>query len=561
MLLGPITCLVLFSFAAGVSWLWLFGDNQWPETTQWVLPLIGAIGGLLVAASCIAVAYTYGKSREVLALATRGRERQKIAVLIITPLLIATLLSIKACKEKQAYTDAMAIATQREAAFAGLVAACHKVNDISITQDTDGVFHTVVRLTGKREGTYRLSWQVTDTRYSGLLASGSQVTWLQPGAREVGIAFTLIELARRYEAKVLKGHSGILVEQLFELTTALEPVLSEAERAALPPGERRRLEAGESPLRFTRALTFRCTSSSSRWNHRTIEIGFRMAKDTKAVAASPCRLSVYLSRKSKAGLILRRGPSDWSQLIHWDRNSDRFTPGQWLHGRVYERRCDLSPSGRYFVYFAAKHGRARDPEGVGEAWTAVSRPPYFTALCLWQNVGSWYGGGIFKTDKILQLDATCTLLPHAKFSAKHLKVVSLPLASSPWEQRLLRDGWQLIERGFDPRTFRRIGDRELWEKTRPQTSIKLCRQVEEIDFKRFGGPYAETFWIETGSELIPLEGVSWADWDTWERLVFVRGGRLFSATIEGADIRPLELFDFNPFKPRPLAPAGWAQGW
>jgi hypothetical protein len=255
-LLGPIACLVLFAFAAGVSWLWLFGDNPWPETTQWVLPLIGAIGGLVVAGSCIAVAYSYGRSREVSPLANSGRERQKIAVLLITPLLIATLLGIKAWKEKQAYTDTMAIATQREAAFAGLVAACHKINDISITQGTDGVFHAIVRLTGKREGTYRLSWQVTDTRYAGQLASGSQVTRLQSGSREVAIAFTLIELARRYEAKILKGHGGVLVEQHFELTTALEPVLSEAERAALPPGEWRRLDAGESPLRSHKSADF-----------------------------------------------------------------------------------------------------------------------------------------------------------------------------------------------------------------------------------------------------------------------------------------------------------------
>jgi hypothetical protein len=277
--------------------------------------------------------------------------------------------------------------------------------------------------------------------------------------------------------------------------------------------------------------------------------------------SSPCRLSVFLSRRSNTGVILRRGPSEWAQLVNWDRKSDRFSPGQWFHGRVYERRCDLSPNGRYFVYFAAKHGRSIDPDGIGEAWTAVSRPPYFTALCLWTNIGSWYGGGVFKTDRGVLLDATCTLQPHPRFKAKHLQLSPLPRGTSPWEQRLLRDGWKLVERGFDPRTFRRVGDRELWEKAKPGSTIKLCRQVEDIDFKAFGGPYFETFWIEVNHDLIPIEGAAWADWDSWNRLVFVRDGQLFAASVSVSDLKAQTLFDFNPLKPRQIATPDWARRW
>ena len=136
------------------------------------------------------------------------------------------------------------------------------------------------------------------------------------------------------------------------------------------------------------------------------------------VIASPCRLSVFLSRRSTAAVILRRGPSAWAHLTLWDRGTDAFSHGQWFHGRVYERRCDLSPDGSLFIYFAAKHGRARDDDGIGEAWTAISRPPYFTALALWPNLGSWYGGGVFKTDKLVLLDASCGLEPHPKFPAR-----------------------------------------------------------------------------------------------------------------------------------------------
>jgi hypothetical protein len=42
-------------------------------------------------------------------------------------------------------------------------------------------------------------------------------------------------------------------------------------------------------------------------------------------------------------------------LIKWHLKSDTFEIGQWFKGRIYERRCDLSPSGELLAYFAAKY--------------------------------------------------------------------------------------------------------------------------------------------------------------------------------------------------------------
>ena len=275
----------------------------------------------------------------------------------------------------------------------------------------------------------------------------------------------------------------------------------------------------------------------------------------------PCRLAVYLSRKTQVAAVLRRGPSNWVQLLQWDRATDAITPGQWFHGRVYERRCDLSPDGKLFVYFAAKHGRRPSDDGIGDTWTAISRPPYFTALALWANLGAWYGGGVFKTDKLVELDATCSLKPHPKFRPHGLKIGQVEATTAPWEQRLLRDRWRLVERGFDPRTHRQLGPRELWEKPHPDAPIKLCRQIEQVDFQRFGGPHGDTFWLEVENELIPLPDVSWADWDDWAHLVLVRQGRLLRATLEDAELREQEIFDFNPLEPEEMIAPDWAQRW
>ena len=282
---------------------------------------------------------------------------------------------------------------------------------------------------------------------------------------------------------------------------------------------------------------------------------------SSANETAPCRLSVYLARSAPTAVILRRGPSAWAQLTVWDRKNDTFETGQWFHGRVYERRCDLSPDGQFFIYFAAKHGRRPDDDDVGEAWTAISRPPYFTALALWRNLGSWYGGGVFDTDRHVLLDVTCDKEPHPDFPPQGLTFDVCPADSAPWEQRLLRDGWRLVERGFDPRTHRRVGEREIWEKSSEQSGIKLCRQIEDVDFTRFGGPYGDTFWLEAAEDLVPLVDAAWADWDADRRLVVVRDGRLYGVTVDGAEVLETELFDFNPFGPEEIGPPDWARRW
>src|SRR5687767_8832105 len=102
----------------------------------------------------------------------------------------------------------------------------------------------------------------------------------------------------------------------------------------------------------------------------------------------PCRLFVILAREVPVGVVLRRGPSAWARLSVWRTDADTFEHGQWFRARVYERRCDLSPDGALFAYFARKSGLPT-PEAPDrqDSWLAVSRPPWFTALALW-----WVGG-------------------------------------------------------------------------------------------------------------------------------------------------------------------------
>ncbi|MEI4878442.1 hypothetical protein, partial [Klebsiella pneumoniae] len=80
-------------------------------------------------------------------------------------------------------------------------------------------------------------------------------------------------------------------------------------------------------------------------------------------------------------------------------DTDTFEPGQWFHGRIYETLSDLSPNGELFLYLARKaQTPERERSEYTHKWTAITRPPYFTALALWPAGDSWDGGGYFVDD-------------------------------------------------------------------------------------------------------------------------------------------------------------------
>ena len=129
----------------------------------------------------------------------------------------------------------------------------------------------------------------------------------------------------------------------------------------------------------------------------------------------------------------------------WHRDTDTFTLGQWLVGRIYERRADLSPDGRHMIYFARD---ARWHSETGGSWTAVSRSPWLRALTLWAKGDCWQGGGLFVDNGRCWLNGCHRLLsddsafafdapyPTGGYGAECLGV---------YYPRLLRDGWTLAE--------------------------------------------------------------------------------------------------------------------
>jgi len=98
------------------------------------------------------------------------------------------------------------------------------------------------------------------------------------------------------------------------------------------------------------------------------------------------RLHVIPALACEKALVLRRGPSRRVASLLWDRATGEVTLGQWLKGRIYEHRSDLSPDGRHMIVFA----------GTGQKWwTAISRAPWLRAIHIIPTDHTWHGGGAF----------------------------------------------------------------------------------------------------------------------------------------------------------------------
>ena len=250
------------------------------------------------------------------------------------------------------------------------------------------------------------------------------------------------------------------------------------------------------------------------------------------------RLYAILARAANVAVVFRRGPSKRVQLWRWHTDVDEFEEGQWFKGRIYERRSDLSPSGRLLVYFAAKHKQPLF------SWTAVSKPPFLTALALWPKGDCWGGGGLFEGENRLLLNhregetelAEGFTVP-SKFQTKPLRKHSGGGEDSPiMDIRLARDGWKLIqdgkssEHGLRHSIWIKIEPPMIYSKRHARTRGRYELQTHIHGIHERDGPWYIVEHVVHDTKkgtALSLGRADWADWCHSGDLLFSNYGRLF----------------------------------
>lgn len=269
-----------------------------------------------------------------------------------------------------------------------------------------------------------------------------------------------------------------------------------------------------------------------------------------------------MAAEAPRAILLRRGPSHRVALIAWDTGRDTFEVGQWFKGHIPEDRCDLSPRGERFLFLAERsvhHGYSRVPDREGPvylSWTAISRPPYLTALALWPGArGGWFVAenaiALLGSDDHL---AAGFELPPGFLAAEDTELVA----------RFASSGMVLSAEESD----RLVGR---WPRRRdPDGSLVKpgvgCSAAFEIRTAGYGRDLRTA--LVRDETAVEIEGAGWADWDPRTGdLVFSRGHRLFRCPINPdkklIKIVPMarELIDFGDLVFTELAPPLEATRW
>lgn len=269
------------------------------------------------------------------------------------------------------------------------------------------------------------------------------------------------------------------------------------------------------------------------------------------------RIYAILAREANLGVVFRRGPSKQVMLAKWFTDTDIFECGQWLKARVYERQCDLSPDGELLIYPGSNQRKI----GYLANYTAISKPPYFTALALWNDLLPG-GGGLFETrDRVLLNHEFYYSKPDKRFKLPanmRVELIGNDVSNNRdrdlLHKRLTRDGWS-------------GGDKE-YIRVKSEYCLKMMIEPHGTnDGEWQANPYATRFEISflKNDFLFSLNFLDWADWDKNDDLLFARDGKLFrlkSQDILKGDIALAKmLIDLSPLQFRPLVADEKATEW
>ena len=278
---------------------------------------------------------------------------------------------------------------------------------------------------------------------------------------------------------------------------------------------------------------------------------------TEIVDMSPhrpkCTLYPVFAAASPRAVIYRRGPSNRTCLIAWDRSDDSFEIGQWFKGTVKPGWGGLSPNGEWLVSFLAKY------RGPFATWTVLSRPPFLTAVALWPKGDAWDGGGFFLSDDTLVLthgEGPYDIAPgHA--SPPGLTVLPFTRATAPGLTKRAQTAPAAARWRPDPER------QSSWVLAAPQGHARLTTAIAFTADPGRSLPESvrHSLHPEQGPP-VPLPVSGWAAFDGNGDLLFSQGGALFrlgAAEMTGLEsteallARARRLADFTDLHFRPLA--------
>jgi hypothetical protein len=276
---------------------------------------------------------------------------------------------------------------------------------------------------------------------------------------------------------------------------------------------------------------------------------------------SPPRLHVLPA--ADTAVVIRRGPSRWCHILQWRLDPPGVGPGAWFGGRLYPRRCAVSPDGALLGYYALT---GKPPPW--DSYLAVSKVPWLHALAAWHWGSTWHWGCEFLADgRFCTGESEPTAPDSGAYPAGLAPRPPLPAISHPDRWRT-RDVQAELRRGW---TQHAVTDAEAF----PGTPLALRRPRPEDDrvglllvhgghdFTRHGVEGADIrYLLERDGGYVELSDAAWADWDRrGHMLIATMGGELRIAVVTPAGLETVWSHDLSQLRPEPAPAPEWARRW
>jgi hypothetical protein len=258
-LLGVGVGIAAAAIAAGVAWIYLFGDSAWPDWTNWAIPGFGAAIGLATFTGSMIVTRIVANRYDV-----AGREGGGIKgggvfawALLLLGLAVAGGIAWQEFGRQQKIETAREESAAAAQYFPTLLSETHRITDIAVDWPGGGRDgRAVVTLDGLREGGYHFEWQVRDRLYEKPLLKGGEPLELAAGARVLEIALPAQSLVDGYRTLLSRQDANVMVDEPFVFEARLTPMPAEHETSRMPAHEVQNLANGWSPLIHRSSVQF-----------------------------------------------------------------------------------------------------------------------------------------------------------------------------------------------------------------------------------------------------------------------------------------------------------------
>ncbi|MGI9038052.1 MAG: hypothetical protein ACR2GQ_04230 [Gemmatimonadota bacterium] len=262
LVVGLVTALQTAAFLLGVGWLFIFGDDRWPDAANWVFLGLVVVAGLVPTVLLAWIGQRLGVAFES---ETRQRLRARRRGWYVLMLALSAMTLGAAMAWAGSLTDRARRADRvaAEEQFDQLSAIVHRIDDARVARPGEAdssaaragaeaagpaAVTVLVEMDGARAGEYLLGWTLREPTYDSTLAAGARTLTLPAGPAVEGITVDTADIREGYRNSVLGGRGGVLVDEDWTLRATLRPVLTPAENTRLPREEVQNLGLGDSGL-------------------------------------------------------------------------------------------------------------------------------------------------------------------------------------------------------------------------------------------------------------------------------------------------------------------------